>query len=164
MATRNQEPKDETVNAQGAGAISDTNNDQQNEANQTEDTDNAPEDMEDMEDEIPQWVETLLASNDAVLESNEKLVQSNKSVIDAMDHFAEKGSESIKGIGSDDSQVVSKEEIYFDEDATYVVASGKILVDKYDTSVRYNEGDDVTELGEERIKALLAQGIVKEDI
>jgi hypothetical protein len=129
-----------------------------------------------LEAQTPEWVAELLESNQAVMESNAQyleshnsVLESNQAVIDAVAAFKESANELIEQIGSAATPAIQEtaEKIAaapeFNPDADYVVADGKSFADKHDMTKKYNEGDDVTHLGEDRLKSLLELGLIVED-
>lgn len=101
----------------------------------------------------PEWVADVLASNEAVIASNEK-------VVEALNAFKAVHSETTK---ADKIEISSAHvEVEINPDASYVVAEGKSFRDSANFSTEYSEGQDVTSLGADRLKALLNQGLITE--
>ncbi|WP_443945598.1 hypothetical protein ACJVDH_00370 [Pedobacter sp. AW1-32] len=106
------------------------------------------------ESETPEWVQTILDSNQAVLESNQAVI----AALEDLKSFAdERSSKTDRPVTT---KILIEDE--FDEDADYEVAPGKDFADKSDFTKKYSEGDDVTHLGAERLKELLAKGLIVE--
>jgi len=113
--------------------------------------------------EKPEWVNELLASNQAVIDSN-------NAVVEAVKVFEDKASDIVNEViataknsaanpnVSQSAPVVKLPEI--DSDATYIVAKGKTFEDKENPGRYFSAGDDVTDLDNERLKNLLSQGII----
>jgi hypothetical protein len=114
-----------------------------------------------LEAQTPEWVGDVLESNKAVLESNQ-------AVVDAVAAFKESANELIEQIGSAAAPAIQETAVKiatapeFNPDAEYVVADGKSFADKHDITKKYNEGDDVTHLGEDRLRSLLELGLIVE--
>ncbi|MDQ1139425.1 hypothetical protein [Pedobacter agri] len=104
--------------------------------------------------ETPEWVQTILDSNQAVLESNQAVI----AALEDLKSFADERSSRTEGPVT--TKILIEDE--FDEDADYEVAPGKDFADKSDFTKKYSEGDDVTHLGAERLKELLAKGLIVE--
>jgi len=116
--------------------------------------------------DTPKWVAELLASNLATQ-------QSNQAVVDAISQFKELAGDLVsevvtatKALGENNSvEVTGKQEMKlqlpeFDEDAIYEVIVP--FRDSSDFTKLYKLGEDVSHLGEDRIKHLLLIGNVEE--
>lgn len=104
--------------------------------------------------ENPEWVQTILDSNAAVLASNQAVI----AALEDLKSFADE--RSSKPDGPVTTKILIEDE--FDEDADYEVAPGKDFADKSDFTKKYSEGDDVTHLGADRLKELLGKGLIVE--
>lgn len=116
----------------------------------------------------PDWVNEILASNKAVIASNNAVIESNNSVVEAIADFRQGASEVVKEIfeagqkiAAGGQQVAKVEPPKIDPKARYVVKAGKKFVDKYDTSVTYSGGHEVTHLEKDRLQNLLSQGTIE---
>ncbi|WP_114937572.1 hypothetical protein [Mucilaginibacter endophyticus] len=105
--------------------------------------------------ETPEWVEQLLASNQALLESNQ-------SVVNAVAEFKEAAVDFLKsgGYGHDKQQAKKSEP--FDKEADYEVAEGKSFRDYKDFTKEYTSGQDVSHLPVEVLERLHANGLITE--
>lgn len=113
-----------------------------------------------LEAQDPQWVQVILDSNQAVIDSNQ-------AVSDSIESFRESANELIQQIGialpSSEVQYAPSVKVQeIDEDAAYEVAEGKSFRDSNDFSKEYKSGDDVTDLGAQRLQVLLNQGLIVE--
>ncbi|RZM22528.1 MAG: hypothetical protein EOO88_29140 [Pedobacter sp.] len=103
--------------------------------------------------ETPDWVQTLLDSNAAVLESNQQVVEA----LEDLKSFADERSTSQSNSGE-----LKVEVQLIDEDEDYEVAPGKSFRDPLDFTKEYTEGDDVTHLGVIKLQSLLNSGLIVE--
>jgi hypothetical protein len=99
----------------------------------------------------PEWVQTILDSNAALIESNQKVIDA----LEDLKSFADERSTSP-------SQPVEIKVQLVDEDEDYEVAPGKSFRDPIDFAKEYTEGDDVTHLGVIKLQALLNSGLIVE--
>lgn len=109
-----------------------------------------------LEAQTPEWVETILTSNDALIASNEK-------VIEALASLKDFSSSNVGNYKTEMHASYSTEQVFaqeIDENEKYEVAEGKSFRDANDFSKEYKEGDDVSNLGAERLKSLLNQGLI----
>jgi len=116
--------------------------------------------------DMPEWVAQLLASNLATQ-------RTNQDVIDSIAQFKELAGNLVRDIvegakssmATDDVEISGSSEFKvqfpeYDTDAEYIVA--KVFRDTLNFAKVYEVGDDVSDLGEDRIKHLLSTGNVKE--
>lgn len=130
--------------------------------------------------EDPSWLQGLLDSNAAVVKSNDLVIASNEALITSNDvltevinSFKESANDLVSDIVSS-VKVIKEQEVnisaaapefkiqlpVFNPDANYEVIVP--FRDSKNFSKMHQEGDDVTHLGEERIKHLLTTGNVEE--
>ncbi|AMR34139.1 hypothetical protein A0256_23155 [Mucilaginibacter sp. PAMC 26640] len=106
--------------------------------------------------ENPEWVEQLIASNQAVVDSNADMKQCildyKEEVLGFLKHISKTDTETARVFAEDE----------FDEYEDYEVAAGKSFRDPKDFSKEYTEGDDVMHLDAETLKRLHAQGYITE--
>jgi len=117
-------------------------------------------------------IEDLIKSNKDVIESNEKakegsgiIVESNSVVVQSIELFREKGGELVDRIikaTEPKEEGESVIEISINPDAKYVVVEGRKFADRFNEGKIFIAGEDVTHLGEGRLKNLLSQGLIKE--
>ncbi|MCX3266545.1 hypothetical protein [Pedobacter agri] len=114
------------------------------------------------ESEIPEWVQTILDSNKA-------LIDSNNLVLSALDAFKENSADFVSQLvkefakpEADNSGELKSEVHLIDEDEEYEVAPGKSFRDPLDFTKEYTEGDDVTHLGLIKLQSLLNARLIVE--
>jgi hypothetical protein len=128
-----------------------------------------------LEAQTHEWVAELLESNQAVLESNAQyleshnsVLESNQAVIEAVAAFKESANELIEQIGSAAAPAIQETAVkiatapQFNPNADYEVAGGKEFRAPNDFTTIHKEGENVNHLGAEKLKSLLAQGLVVE--
>lgn len=115
-----------------------------------------------LEAQTPEWVQTILDSNQA-------LIDSNNLVIASLDAFKENSADFVgqlvKEFGKSETTTSGElkvEVAIIDEDEDYEVAPGKSFRDPLDFTKEYAEGDDVTHLGVIKLQALLNSGLIVE--
>lgn len=109
--------------------------------------------------ETHEWVEQIVASNQAVIGSNDAVINSNAKLIDAFEQFKELSS---RKVGNYEQAISAQVEDTFDEFADYEVAPGKSFRDSRDFTKEFTEGDDVMHLDIETLKRLHSQGYIVE--
>lgn len=99
----------------------------------------------------PEWVQTIIDSNAALIESNQKVI----GALEDLKSFADQRS-------STPGQPIEVKVQLIDEDEDYEVAPGKSFRDPMDFTKEYTEGDDVTHLGVIKLQSLLNSGLIVE--
>lgn len=126
-----------------------------------------------MEFDVPNPLQVVIDSNNAVLESNQKVIDSNNAVLEAIAQFNENAEKVVKGIISEAKAVGSSAkdqtatltpavDVKINKKAKYVVAKGKAFHSSVSGGL-VGEGVDVSGLEPDRLKSLIAQGIAVED-
>ncbi|WP_256013114.1 hypothetical protein [Desertivirga xinjiangensis] len=117
---------------------------------------------------LSELLDEVLTSNKGAVDGNQALAESNERVVFAVEAFREKGGELVDRIieaskpKSDDDAGQVNDAIVIDTKAKYRVVEGRKIVDKNNPEKEYLAGENVTHLGEERLKNLLAQGLIEE--
>lgn len=114
------------------------------------------------ESETPEWVQTIIDSNQA-------LIDSNNLVIASLDAFKENSADFVGQLvkefakPSEAGEKASEAKVQLiDEDEDYEVAPGKSFRDPLDFTKEYTEGDDVTHLGVIKLQSLLNANLIVE--
>lgn len=126
-----------------------------------------------MEFDVPNPLQEMIDSNNAVLESNQAVIDSNNAVLEAIAQFNENAEKVVKDIISEAKAVGNPEkeqtatttpavEVKINKKAKYVVAKGRAFHSSV-SGGQVGEGVDVSGLEPDRLKALIAQGIAVED-
>lgn len=106
-----------------------------------------------LEADVPEWVEELLESNQAVVDSNNTLIE-------ALGNFKCSGGSGEAKQNATPETPAKREKVK--AKAQYVVREGKAFVNKHDRSKVYVGGEEVSDLDKERLQNLLDQGIIEE--
>lgn len=115
-----------------------------------------------LEAQTPEWVQTIL-------DSNQDLIDSNNLVLSALDAFKENSADFVSQLVKEfakpsvGGEKVSEPKLQLvNEGEHYEVAPGKSFRDPQDFAKEYTEGVDVTHLGVIKLQALLNSGLIVE--
>lgn len=116
----------------------------------------------------PEWAVALQASNEAVIASNVAFTESVGEFKEFANKLVSEITKAGKASGKHESAkpakpILTPETVNFDPEADYVVVKGQSFWDRNDHTREYKAGEDVTHLGEEILRSLLARELVEED-